>query len=190
MKRIRAFVAANLPVETINKVADLQAELRASAKSAQMKVAWVPAVNMHITLKFLNEIPEENIWILRDLLSERLSGRPTFPVDVRGLGAFPSPSNPRILWVGVQSLGEELQKLAADVEGWLEELGFEKETRPFHPHLTLGRVKEGTTDLIGEREGVDIDHCMIHDVGLYQSVLTSKGARYTPLVTLPLVSGV
>ena len=133
MNRIRAFIAANLPVETINRVVDLQAELRAGAKEAGMKVAWVPPANMHVTFKFLAEIPEESIWAVRDLLGERLPGRPTFPVDVRGLGAFPAEGAPRILWAGVQSLGDELQTLAADVESWLVELGFEPRPAPSTP---------------------------------------------------------
>jgi len=190
MNRIRAFVAASLPVETINKVTGLQAELRASAKNAGMTVAWVPSANMHVTLKFLAEIPEESLWAIRDLLSERLAERATFPVDVKGLGAFPSRSNPRVVWVGVQSLGDELAKLAADVETWLELLGFEKESRPFHPHLTLGRIKQGSTDLIGEREDLEIDHCTIQDIVLYQSVLSSRGVQYKPLITIPLASSV
>jgi 2'-5' RNA ligase len=188
MNRIRAFLAFNLPVATINKVAELQSEVRQRARAAGLKVGWVAPPNMHVTLKFLAEIPEESVWAVRDLVKEKLVGRSAIPLRVRGAGAFPSRGKPRVLWVGIESPDDAVAKLAADVDGWVAELGFAKEERPFHPHLTLGRVKQGAGDVLEGLDAVEIGECALTAVVLYQSVLRREGAEYTPLASFPLAA--
>jgi len=117
MKTIRAFVALNLPLEIIQQAAEVQAELRQAADAAGLRVAWVPAANMHVTLKFLGSIPEEGAQAIADLLRERLAGRPALALDVRGVGAFPERGRPRVLWLGVQSEQDAVAALAADIDG-------------------------------------------------------------------------
>ncbi len=187
MKKIRAFIAIKLPLPLIEKVAELQSELRLRARHAGMKVAWVPPPNMHVTLKFLAEIPEENVFAIRDLLQERLAARVVLPLVVRGTGAFPTRAYPRVFWVGVESENNALPQLAADVDAWLADLGFSKETRPFHPHLTLGRVKQGSGDLLEGLEAMEFGNCTLDQVVLYQSVLQRQGAEHTALARIPLV---
>jgi len=188
MNRIRAFLAFNLPVATINKAVELQAEVRQRARQAGLKVGWVAPPNMHVTLKFLAEIPEESVWAVRDLMKEKLAGRPAIPLRVRGTGAFPSRDRPRVLWVGIESPDDAVTKLAAEVDGWVAELGFSKEERPFHPHLTLGRVKQGAADVLEGLETVELGECALSAVVLYRSVLKREGAEYTPLASFPLVA--
>ena len=187
MIKIRAFIAVNLPLPLIEKVAELQTELRLRARHAGMNVAWVPPPSMHVTLKFLAEIPEENVWAIRDILHERLAGRAALPLRVRGTGAFPTRSHPRVFWVGIASENDALPQLAAEVEAWLTDLGFNKETRPFHPHLTLGRVKQGGGDLLEGLEAMEFGNCTLDQVVLYKSVLQRQGAEYTALARIPLV---
>lgn len=184
--RIRSFVAVNLPVEIINKVMEVQAELRTRAQRAGMRVGWVPATGMHVTLKFLAEIPEETVWAVRDTLTERLAGRSALRLQLCGAGAFPSRSHPRVLWIGIKSNGEALTRLGTDVDQWLEQLGFSKETRPFHPHLTLGRVKESPADVLEGLEAIDLGACTVREVVLYRSILRRQGAEYQPLARIPL----
>jgi 2'-5' RNA ligase len=186
VRRIRSFIAVNLPVLTIQKVGELQRELRDRARQAGLKVGWVPLSSMHITLKFLAEIPEESVWAVRDLLKERLPERSGFRLHVRGTGAFPNRQRPRVLWVGVDCAGGELARLAGDVDGWLEEIGFAREKRPFSGHLTLGRVKAGSADVLGGTEQVDFGDCSVSEVVLYQSVLRRQGAEYQPLAHIAL----
>lgn len=186
MNTIRAFLAVNLPIKIIEAVREIQDRLRASAREAKMKVAWVPPPNMHVTLKFLGNIPDESVWAIQDTLLARLEGREVIPATVQGTGAFPDASRPRILWVGVHSENQQLEQLAKDIDAWLSELGFASEKRPFHAHLTLGRVKHGATDLLQGLEETVLGDCTIHEVVLYKSVLLRKGAEYTPLSRLPL----
>jgi 2'-5' RNA ligase len=188
MNRIRAFLAFNLPVATINKVSELQSDLRQRARQAGLKVGWVDPTHMHVTLKFLAEIPEDSVWAVRDRVTEKLAGRPALPLQVRGVGAFPDRERPRVLWVGIDSAEDAVTRLAADIDCWLVDLGFAKEKRPFHPHLTLGRVKAGAADLLTGLEPVDYGACTLSAVVLYQSVLKREGAEYSPLATIPLVT--
>jgi 2'-5' RNA ligase len=181
MTRIRAFVALNLPVELIRETAPLQARLRDAAKTAGMRVGWVPAANMHVTLKFLGEIPEELAPAVGEVLAKNLAGRAALPVTVKGAGVFPEGLRPRVVWIGVHSEGDALSALAADVETWLADLGLPRESRPFHAHLTVGRVKEGTGDLVTGLEEQLVGECVAEEVVLYRSVLQRSGAEYTAL---------
>jgi 2'-5' RNA ligase len=101
MERIRAFVALNLPLELLGELAEVQKALRASAKRADRQLSWVPAANMHITLKFLGDIPLEASYAIRDRLERELQGRESFALSVGGLGVFPDERRPRVLWAGV-----------------------------------------------------------------------------------------
>lgn len=194
MSSIRAFVAVNVPVALVEEVRAVQETLRERARDARMKVVWVPPPNMHVTLKFLGQLPEETVWSVRDLLSQRLAGWAPVALTVRGTGVFPDLDRPRVIWVGVHSDGDgdPLTELAAEVDRALETLGFQPETRPFHAHITLGRVKQGSSqDLLAELEEISFKHseCTVHEVVLYRSVLERKGAEYTPLARFPLAAG-
>jgi RNA 2',3'-cyclic 3'-phosphodiesterase len=186
LKRVRAFIAVNLPVPVIQKVGEVQRELKDRARQAGLKVGWVAPTNMHVTLKFLAEIPEDSVFAVRDVLRERLAGRAGFGVRVRGAGAFPDAQKPRVLWVGIECAGGELSRLATDVDTWLEELGFAREKRAFNPHLTLGRVKSGAADVLEGLPAVELGECSVTEVVIYRSVLRREGAEYTSLAQIPL----
>jgi len=189
MNRIRSFLAVNLPVPLIEQVRSLQDQLRDRARSSEVKVAWVPPPNMHVTVKFLGDIPQESALVIRDQLQPVLEGRGAIQLDVGGLGVFPSIQKPRVLWVGVQSTGDALGTLAGEIDSRLEQLGFEPESRPFHAHLTLGRVKQGQApDLLEGLEDASFGQCSIHEVVLYKSVLQRAGAEYTAMARIPLAA--
>lgn len=188
---IRAFVALNLPIPVIRRVAELQRELRNKAKKANIRVGWVPPPNLHVTLKFLGNIPAENAWAISDRLKQVLAARPSFGMQLQGTGAFPNRAKPRVLWLGLKSAGGELEQLAEDMEQWFEELGFAREQRDFHPHLTLGRVKSvmPSLDLLEGTDRVDLGRCSAAEVVLYESLLNRRGAEYSALARIPLVQG-
>lgn len=196
MQRIRTFVALNLPVSAINKVAELQKSLVKKAEQEDVRVGWVPAANMHLTLKFLGEISEENIPAVRDLLDTRLAERPAIKVSVGGVGVFPDFETPRVIWVGVRTEDESLGKLVSDVESWFSELGFADEERSFHAHLTLGRIKQldghpvspGFLEALQEQKDISLDTCVADEVVFYRSQLQRSGAEYLPLKRVRLCS--
>lgn len=194
MEWIRAFVALNLPVAVVKDLAAVQRDLRAAAERGGARVSWVPAPNMHVTLKFLGNIDREAVYALRDRLGRELEGRASFPVSVRGVGVFPDVERPRVLWAGVEDLAAAgtstaapLARLAADVDGWLDDLGYEPERRPFHGHVTLGRIKEPPArGPFWTETALREQRCAPIEVVLYSSVLQRQGAEYEALARYPL----
>lgn len=193
MNTFRTFMALNLPVSTIRKVDTMvQTELRPRALDLGLKVGWVKAPNMHVTLKFLGNIPEETCWTIRDRLPILLKERPPLRLHPKGFGAFPDADKPRVIWLGLEQQDEGLTRLASVVDDWFEEIGFEREKRAFAAHLTLGRVKSGSAaELLQAPElaEVDIGPCTATDVVFYRSVLQRAGAEYTPLARCKLLGG-
>ena len=193
MEQIRAFIALNLPIAAVNRIASLQADLKHAARREGTVVRWVPAPNMHVTLKFLGEMALENAYGIRDLLRERLSDRAALPLRMRRIGTFPGDLSPRVLWLGLDDAGaaagaesSELVRLAADVETWLGELGFPAETRPYHAHLTLGRLREGLGAFWRDSADVDLGETVGQSVVLYRSELRREGAEYTAIERISL----
>lgn len=174
----------NLPISMIEKIRVLQGEIKTRVHSTDLKVAWVPAPNMHVTVKFLGDIPEESALAISDRLRVVLEGRGAMTLDVGQLGVFPDLQHPRVLWVGVTA--PALEQLAQTIDETLEPLGFEPESRPYHPHLTLGRVKHGSAPELYDGLEPALGQCSLHEVVLYKSVLQRTGAEYTALARLPL----
>ncbi len=149
-------------------------------------VKTVEEENLHITLKFIGEFPEHR---LQDVFNA-LSKIRYYPIDIEisGLGAFPSLSSPRVVWAGIGRGHEEVTHLAKAVERALEPMGVRPEARPFHPHVTLARVKR-PCDIVHqflERNkniafGTFTARCFV----LFKSTLTSSGPIYTELARFP-----
>jgi 2'-5' RNA ligase len=138
--RIRCFVALNPSVAVARRVAE-EVEKAKAAVNEHARVAWVAPANYHLTMRFLGSIEEELVEALEGRL-QRVAARHASPeLKVGGFGAFPSLERASVLWVGSDG-GKALLLLQKDIEGAVVELGFAKEQRPFHPHLTVGRVKE------------------------------------------------
>jgi 2'-5' RNA ligase len=185
---IRAFVAVNLSVPTLRAVAELQTALRAPL-AKELRVAWVPPANLHLTLKFLGDIQQESAAAIGAALERGLGERAPFEVRAGGVGAFPDEARPRVLWVGLTDEGGALARLAADVETWLEALGFPREARPFRPHLTIGRVKDGHTSVaaaFAPHRETSFGTSSIREVVLYESRLRARGAEYVALRRVPI----
>jgi 2'-5' RNA ligase len=140
-------------------------------------VAWVPAANLHVTLKFIGSIPEELVEGIALRLQRVAAKLPPFEARARGFGAFPSLTHPKVLWVGVE--GEPLVKLQRAVEDAMAELGIEKEERAFHPHLTVGRVKEhhGSAPLPWSGDE-DLGTSTVSEIVVYESRMHKSGSEY------------
>jgi len=153
-------------------------------------VRWTDLDGMHVTLKFLGEIPAGRIEGIRAVMDKAAQGIRPFPLAVEGLGCFPDAARPRVIWAGVRS-EPRLLDLQQRLETGLENLGFSRERRAFSPHLTLGRVREGVTGANLEELGRMVESTVL-DTGesmevtgwcLFKSVLRPSGAEHSILHT-------
>ncbi len=186
---IRAFIAIELPQGVREALARLSRDLRSAAGTRAVR--WVPAENVHLTLRFLGEVPEKMVPDIGSML-DRVSGvTAPFEMAIGGLGCFPNERRPRVVWVGVEEGSGALEGLARRVEAGVVELGFKPEARPFRPHLTLGRVRRGAAprdlkSLTRALERVDAESlpvAHIEAIHLFKSELRPDGAHYTRLVS-------
>lgn len=189
-ERIRSFVAVHLPAEVQRALGELQAELRRPAERlAQVK--WVTPANMHLTLQFLGDVDSGLLPKLVDSLRGAFLDTHPFELEVADVGAFPSPARPRVLWAGLKRGVDGLKALASAAAGVTGPLGFPPEDRPFKPHVTLGRVKDGGRpgDLgpaLAPLAGRELGRCQIDRVYLMKSELRPTGPLYTVLDSFPL----
>jgi len=173
------------------EVARVRAAIQSQLESVgnPPRVLWVAAASLHVTLRFLGEVPETQVPRLRDALADPFDLAP-FEVEWRGLGAFPLPSRPKALWLGVVSGAAQLGRLEAEVSSRLDGTST-AETQPFRPHLTLGRIKipGAGVDWTKVLQSVDVRGVisLVDHVTLYQSRLSAKGPQYTGLVRAPLL---
>jgi len=152
-------------------------------------VAWVAPGNLHITLKFLGHVDEARVPALTSALRAALADRRAFDVAVRGLGAFPSPTRPRVLWAGLEDATGGMTALAERVDACCGRLGFPSETRAFAAHVTLGRVREARRQpALAEAlaRPADFGGVRVDRVSLMRSELSPHGARYSELFAAPL----
>lgn len=182
---IRCFVAIPLEPEVVSGIAKIQRRLR----ELELDASWPAAQGLHLTLKFLGNVEEVRVPELAAALQRAVQGRDGLELSVQGLGAFPRPSDPRVVWVGVEG-GPDLTDLQAAIEKQVTALGFPREDRPFRPHLTAARVKSrrNVARLIRflEVETVDLGTFHADRVHLYQSLLRPEGAEYRILETAVL----
>jgi 2'-5' RNA ligase len=182
---VRQFLAVDLSDELRAELGALQKRLQGETRGWR----WVQPGNIHLTLRFLGEVPAEHERGRRDLWSTAAAHVSPFSFRLQGIGSFPPRGRPRVLWVGVREQGGErrLEQLAADLEAAARGAGFEHENRPFRPHLTLARAeRSGRATLpellqYGPGAALDVDHAT-----LFQSQLLPAGARYSVLESFAL----
>lgn len=188
MKHLRIFAAINVSVPSVRKLAELQRKLR-SQQSPTLKIGWVPPANLHLTLKFYGNLAPEQTEAVADAARRAARGVAPFEVAARGLGVFPKPDLPRILWVGFAEGIEPMRALQVRLEEASEGLGFERDSRPFTGHLTLGRVRQGTEGIdawLQEHADVDCLTSTINEIVIYESRLHRTGAEYVSHYRVPL----
>lgn len=171
---MRTFIALEIPDNVKEKIFLSLNEERKKWRG----VKWVEKENLHITLKFLGEVKEEKIPLISKVLDEVSERFKSFRLSLNVLGAFPTLKNPRIFWIGI-SPEEKVKEIFEFIEKKLKKLGFEKEKREFHPHITVARVKKRGNFNIGEKKLGD--GFEIKEVILFKSELRPEGPLYTPL---------
>jgi 2'-5' RNA ligase len=185
---MRLFVAIDINNDVRAAVAKLQQELKSRMKNRD-GLKWVNPELMHLTLKFLGEADEGRIGEINDAVEIACADKKAFEFSLSMVGTFGRPV--KVLWLGSENQSAELVKLAGDIEQALEELGFEKEQRPFGAHLTLARVRDNGVDknlrqLLKNYPQVQIPKISVDSVCLYKSQLTSDGPVYTLLRKIEL----
>jgi 2'-5' RNA ligase len=188
MNQVRIFAAINVSVPSVRKLAELGRKLR-SQQSPALKVAWVPPANLHITLKFYGSLAVEQVEAVADAARQAARGQAPFEIATRGLGVFPEPARPRVLWVGVTDGLAPLAALHGRLEDASEDLGFERDSRPFRGHLTLGRVRTGSEGIeawLAEHAEVDCLASTVGEIVIYESRLHRTGAEYVSHYRAPL----
>lgn len=186
---MRLFVAVNLPSAERARIHAAMSGLRDSG----LPLRWTEPDAYHLTLKFLGEVRSEMVGRLSSALDRVAASTPAFGVRLEGVGAFPTIRRPQVVWLGVEPT-PALRCLKQDVEWALAEHGFEKETRAFHPHITLGRAT--AADGAGSFRGLDElaasqdfqGALKVDTVDLMRSQLSRQGPRYSLLHSSPLGS--
>jgi len=184
---IRSFLAIELPKTILQKIEEVQRDLR----STHGDVRWVIPEKIHLTLKFFGNIEELRIDPISKSIEGVIQNTPPFFLKVKGVGAFPHLKNPRVIWMGLAEGRETLLSFQKQIETLLEEIGFQPEDRPFHPHLTLGRMRSsrGKEELAGRMEKFkeeEFGTFRVEKVILFKSDLKPTGPIYTSLKEMRL----
>jgi 2'-5' RNA ligase len=184
---VRLFVALDIPSAVRENLATLLKSLRAVSPQTR----WVRPENLHVTLKFMGELPETKLPATRSALAAVHSDQPV-SVDFRGLGFFPNEKRPRVFWAGIEA-SPNLKTLAADVERVVEKLGIPRERRPFSPHLTLARFEppglpEKLRSAIQENMAREFGSFRTNQYQLIESKLKLSGGEYTTLESFPFAA--
>src|SRR5512134_3125603 len=179
---MRLFIAIELPLEIKQGLAKMQEQLKGGGAGA----SWTRPEGIHLTLKFLGEVPETKVPEIMSALTAAVRGTGKFRLAVGGAGAFPNVRNPRVLWVGVSGALENLAALQAAVEGVMVKLGFEPEDRKFSPHLTLARIKylrprDNWQKAVEGIKDISLEEFEADGVSLMKSELKPSGAVYTEM---------
>ena len=180
--QVRVFIAVPLDPE----LRDAAAGLRWHLNSAADVLRWVPPGNLHFTLKFLGEIAEERLVKVANAVREAAQRTRPFTITLTGAGAFPSIRRPQVVWVGVGEGSETLVALARDLDAALHQVKFPRERRPFRPHLTVARARQGRplpdlSGALGNLQGLVVGSQAVDELVVMESQLHPSGATYRPI---------
>lgn len=181
---MRVFIA----IELSDEIKDTLARIQSHLKYAGADIKWVEKNNIHLTLKFLGEIDEKKREKVEAALDEAVKSVRPFEISLKDIGAFPKIEFLRVIWAGLDKGAKESAEAAAKIDEALSKIGFDKETRPFAAHLTIGRVRSPKNkDALKEKidslskQFTANSSQYINSINLFQSTLTPTGSIYTKL---------
>lgn len=186
---VRLFVGVPISVAAVAAIADVVSELRRTAEGA--RVRWVDSACYHVTLKFIGWTRPEAIAAIRDEVAATAAQVAAVEVQHKAIGAFPTTRRARIVWAGVTDPGGKLAAMARSLDERLGRLGYAAETRAYHPHVTIGRLKvpadlSGTIDPLSDRM---FSETSVDSICLYESFMKSSGSEYVVRGSWPLRGG-
>ncbi len=186
MSALRCFLAVPVPQDVKPRLVEVQRALEGAGAHGR----WVPIDQLHLTLIFLGAIAAERLAMVSEALANAPALNP-FPLQLGGLGCFGARRSPRVLWVGVHDASGRLVQLHQQSATALRKVGVTVESRPFHPHITLGRTRT-----VGEGRGLakalrtvtfDANESwLVNEMRFYSSTLSSAGATHRLLQSFPL----
>jgi 2'-5' RNA ligase len=187
MAKIRCFIA--LP--TSPAVQSAAASLIADLQSEASHVKWQDPKKLHLTVKFLGSVETEVVQRISEALHTLTGYHSAFDIVYEGLGGFPSLDDPTVIWMGTRE-NETMQRLHRDVESVASQFGFAPDTRSFHPHLTLARIKQShhLHRLTAMVKSLTFEPVLMRctEVLVMRSELHRDSSRYTVLQSIPLRS--
>jgi RNA 2',3'-cyclic 3'-phosphodiesterase len=184
VKTLRTFLAVPLGPEVSTAINRIRKEM----VSLLPDVRWVSPETMHLTIKFFGDTPGQDIDKIKTVLLSCKAELESFETDISGLGGFPSLLRPRVIWLGVKNQSA-FKRLHATLEEGLSRTGFQRDERPFSPHLTLGRVKKqipSAEKLLEKYRHVYCGKMKADRLVLFESRLNPKGAVHLPLFSITL----
>jgi 2'-5' RNA ligase len=190
MSNLRAFIAVPLPLDAVQAIRHF-VDAHEAALTLAVEARYVPAANLHVTMRFLGDTPEELRYAIRDVLANAAQGTEPLSVRFSGLGAFPNIQRARVLWVGFDEATGALLRMQRAIESGLLDLGLDPEDKPFRAHITVARVKStrnvgDLSRLIETARDAEIGTFTLDEVALFESRLRDDGPVYRPLERCPL----
>jgi 2'-5' RNA ligase len=191
MSLLRAFIAIEFPKHLQDAIEKQIVRLRQTLGDEIIR--WVPAQNMHLTLKFLGDIATSHVDFLKQLLAHEANSHPQFDMQIGGLGSYPTSRRPRVLWAGLQAPAD-LTSLQKSIEAGTTRLGYEPDEHAFSPHLTLGRVRQNIAPAEMQKVRTILNTIQLGNIGtarvdsihLFKSDRQPSGSIYTKLFSAPL----
>ncbi|MFC1490249.1 RNA 2',3'-cyclic phosphodiesterase [Candidatus Latescibacterota bacterium] len=179
---MRTFIAVEIPAEVKEKIG-LYVD---SMQNSFQNVKWVAPENLHLTLKFLGEVKEDDVESLVECMKPIFSEFRSFELALEHTGFFPTSVNPRVIWIGSDGGADILLDIFQELEHCLESIGIDREARMFSPHLTIGRVKRNNKQSDQSVVNVDIPEFepvsfTVGNIALIKSTLTPQGPIYEKL---------
>lgn len=183
---MRLFVAIELDEVIRSRLARVQDSLRAQCHG----VKWIPSDQLHLTVKFLGDVPDGKVTDVSDALARAAAPSAVCTLELRGAGCFPPRGPVRIVWAGGSEPTGALTNCVNAVEDELSKLGFERERRPFSAHITIGRVRQDDSggrirDAVSSVSYQDMTQ-EVHELTLMSSVLSPKGPTYAAVSRVSL----
>lgn len=186
---MRLFIGARVSLATVRALDDAVQEMRRAESAVRPK--WVAPATYHVTLKFLGWSRPKSVEALRDRVGAALAGARAVEIECRGLGAFPSPEKARVVWAGIDPAGAaRLGEMVEKIERATGELGFAREKRAWHGHVTLARVRTpgDVRGLLSAAPEQTYRHTWVDSVVLFESQMKKDGSEYTEIASWPLES--
>ncbi len=182
---MRCFIALEFPPEIKSSIyKSLKREIK-----DKPELKWVSEENLHITLKFLGEVPDKKVPAIADQLEKIFKGDRKFKIKLGGVQAFLDRGEVRVLWIGVEKGEDDIKKCANELERSLSKMGFKKEKREFVPHLTIARARKHSRKRF-KPDDFDIELNLpdfyVDEIVLFKSTLTPSGPIYEKVKVVKL----